>query len=40
MKNNVVVPVTFDDIDDAVWLILRGHGRKVHDYGVSLSGML
>jgi hypothetical protein len=21
-------------------LILRGHGRKVHDYDVSLSGML
>ena len=22
------------------WLILRGQGQKVHDYGVSLSGML
>jgi len=37
---DVVLPVTFDDLDEAGRLILRGHGQKVHDYDVSLSGML
>src|SRR5258708_1582093 len=38
--DEVVFPVTLDDPDDVGRLILRGHGQKVHDYHVSLSGML
>ncbi len=34
--DDVVVPVAFDGLDDT--LVLRGHGQKEHDYGVSLSG--
>jgi hypothetical protein len=36
--DDVVVPVAFDGLDDA--LVLRGHGQKEHDYGVSLSGKI
>jgi hypothetical protein len=32
--------VTLDGFEEADGLILRGHGWKVHDYNVSLSGML
>ena len=38
--DEVVSPVTLDGLDDVDRLILRGHGQKVHDYDVSLSGML
>jgi hypothetical protein len=34
------LPATLDALDGADRLILRGHGQKVHDYDVSLSGML
>ncbi len=36
--DDVVLPVTLDDLEGADRLILRGHGQKVHDYYVSLSG--
>jgi hypothetical protein len=32
------LPVTLDALDGADRLILQGHGQKVHDYDVSLSG--
>jgi hypothetical protein len=35
-EDDAVMPVMFYDLNDA--LILRGHGQKVHDYCVSLSG--
>ena len=38
--DEVVFPVALDGLDDVGSLILRGHGQKVHDYDVSLSGML
>jgi hypothetical protein len=34
-EDDVVMPIALDDLEDA--LILRDHGQKVHDYGVSLS---
>jgi hypothetical protein len=36
--DEVVLPVTLDALDGADRLILQGHGQKVHDYDVSLSG--
>jgi hypothetical protein len=39
-EDDVVLPVALDAFKEADWLILRGHGQKVHDYDVSLSGML
>ena len=39
-EDKVVVPVTFNDIDQTVSSFLRGHIRKVHHYYVSLSGSL
>jgi hypothetical protein len=38
--DDVVLPGALDAFDGADRLILRGHGQKVHDYDVSLSGML
>jgi hypothetical protein len=32
------LPTVLDGLGDADRLILRGHGQKVHDYDVSLSG--
>ncbi len=37
-SDDVVMPVMFDDLHE--WLFLQGHGQKVHDYGVSLSGRM
>jgi len=34
-KDDVVVPIKFDDLKDA--LVLRGYSQKMHDYYVSLS---
>jgi hypothetical protein len=36
--DDVVAPVMLDCFDHTYRFILRGHGQKVHDYGVSLSG--
>jgi hypothetical protein len=38
--DDVVLPGMLDGCEGADRLILRGHGQKVHDYDVSLSGML
>jgi hypothetical protein len=39
-EDDVVLPAMLNGLNEAYRLILRGHGQKVHDYDVSLSGML